>query len=124
MGAGAEVTQPLLADSKDDGTPSQSRDALADEGGLADHSAGLDPPPVAGSDVAHHVPFHPAMRNDEYDKGAHCRCRRHLFSSLSHGLEVCTAERLSHCLLQSLPPHECGMQIMGRAMDPVCRRST
>ena len=23
------------------------------------------------SDVARHVPFHPAMKNDEYDKGAH-----------------------------------------------------
>ncbi len=95
VGAGPEVTQPLLAESKEDGTPCQSRDTLADEGGLGDHSAGLDPRPVAGSDVAHHVPFHPAMRNDEYDKGAHYSCLRHLSSSLGHGVEDCTVERWS-----------------------------
>ena len=99
MGAGPEVTQPLLAESKEDASACQS-DTLAHEDGLEDHSAGLDPPPVDGSDVAHHVPFHPAMRNDEYDKGARSDCSTDFPASAM--VQNAVSQRVSQSVLVSI----------------------
>ena len=68
--SGADALQPLLAEVKEvTGAPSQS-DAHPDDNGLEGQSASPDLPQETQPNAVHHVPYHPAMRDDEYDKGA------------------------------------------------------